>query len=102
MINAADIANYTIAATQGSFILALLPSLFNKKTVIHWSTSLWTGAGLVAIATSFMLLGLWLSALTTFGSAVMWFLLLVFRRGSSVYKADIESMYPIDTDTSDL
>lgn len=70
-----------IILTAGSLVLlaALIPTILGKgKPEI--STSLTTGAVLVAFSGVYMSLGLWFSTCTTFVTALCWFTLAVQKR----------------------
>ncbi|MDO8583168.1 MAG: hypothetical protein Q7R51_01420 [bacterium] len=69
--------------TLGSsiFIIALLPSVLSKNKPAL-STSLMTGAVLIVFAIVYLTLFLWISAVTTFLTGGLWFVLAIQKYSS--------------------
>lgn len=66
-----------IILTAGSviFLIALFPSLLNKKAKPAILTSLLTGLVLLVYAVVYASLSLWFSVITTVATAALWFTL---------------------------
>ena len=66
------IQDLIIAAVQFVFMLALIPTAFNPRSVVPPWTSALTAAGCCVLAGTFLTLGLVVSAGTSVGSAGLW------------------------------
>lgn len=62
------------------FSIALLPNLLNRKTQMPLFSSVLTASLLSTMVVAFVALELWLTVISTTGTATVWWLLAAFRR----------------------
>lgn len=83
--------DFILAACQWGFLVALLPSIFGKSKPAM-GTSIMTAALLSIMATTFLTLALWASAISTALVAVGWIVLacqarkMRFKKAYEVFK----------------
>jgi 4-hydroxybenzoate polyprenyltransferase len=74
------IQDVILAVGSFLFTVALIPVLLNKKSAVPWSGALITAAVLTVFVGVYASLGLWLTVVSGSSTALIWWLLLIFRR----------------------
>ena len=68
-----------IAGAEILFMLSLIPTLVDRRSVVPLWTSVPVTVGLALLTAAFFTLGLWLATITAFGAALLWVLIALFR-----------------------
>ncbi len=71
--------DYAIAAVQAIFVVALVPTVLDKKHKPALSTCLLNGVGMAVLVVAYLSLTLWSSGIVAVVVGAQWFLLAVQR-----------------------